>query len=487
MWWELVDAYYRDHTLVSQHIESYNQFVEETIPEIIEENSVIDPGIGNFRIEIRGFHLEKPRAGDKGIKGRKLYPMEARIRNRSYMADLYLDMVAIRRNVELQKQRMEVGSIPVMVKSRLCWLDGMSARELISVGEDPNDLGGYFIINGVEKVLISHDEPAPNKIMVSHSDDQKTKIVAQVFSRKGAYTGKTMVIRRKDGIWNVVFPSVGQIRWTILMRALGFTDDGEILDGFLGDKQVLNDALLNLEGSEIKTEEAAIEYIGRLVAPQQVREYQIRRAHEVIDNFLLPHIGRRPEDRKAKGYFLIRMAEMTSEVYYGIRPADDKDHLSNKRIELSGKLMETLFTFAMRSLIRDIGYQVERALSRRKKLKLQTVVRRGAFDDAIAFAMNMGVWPNRRTGVSTIHNRQNVIAPIYDLRKVKSPLSKKRKNFEAREVHGTHFGRFCPIQTPEGQACGLVKHFALLARVTTASDPEKMERVLKKMGVRLIV
>ena len=486
-YWELVDAYFKNETLVSQQIDSYNQFVEERIPEIIEEHSTIDPEVGDLVIEVKGHHIEQPFVTEIDGAVRRLYPMEARIRNRSYMAPIYLDMIAIRRNVEIQRARIRIGEIPVMVKSSLCWLNGLSPKELIALGEDPLDFGGYFIINGVEKALVAHDEPAPNKIMVSRADEQKSKIIAQVFSRKGAYTGKTMVIRRKDGIWNVSFPSVLQIRWTVLMRALGFTDDQEILDALIGEKEVVNDVLLNLEQSEVKTEEEALEIIGRIVAPGQIRDYQLRRAQEVIDNFLLPHIGTEPEHRKAKGYFLIRMAERTSEVYYNLRPIDDKDHLANKRIELAGQLMETLFVFALRALIRDIRFQVERALARRKRIRLQTIVRPGAFTDAVYFAMNTGTWPNRRTGVSQILNRTNFIAPIYELNRVKSPLSKKRKNFEAREVHGTHFGRFCPIQTPEGQSCGLVKYFALMARTTTASDPERIERLLRKLGVTTVV
>ncbi len=486
-YWSLVDAYYKDHSVATQHIESYNQFVEERIREIIEEHSVIDPEVGDVVIEIKDFYLDKPRTRHPTTGTKKLYPMEARIRNLSYMSEITFEMSAIRRGVEIQRTKIPIGEIPVMVKSKLCWLHGLNDKELIALGEDPWDLGGYFIINGVERALIAHDEPVHNKIMVSRADDQKTKIIAQIFSRRGAYTGKTMVIRRKDGIWNVSFPSVLQIRWTVLMRALGFTDDEEILNALVGETEVINDVLLNLEQSEVDTEEEALEIIGNIVAPNQIREYQLRRAQEVIDNFLLPHIGTKPEHRKAKGYFLIRMAERTSEAYYNLRPVDDKDHLANKRIELAGKLMETLFVFALRTLIRDIRFQVERALARRKRIRLQTIVRPSAFTDAIRFAMNTGTWPNRRTGVSQILNRTNAIAPLYELTRIKSPLSHKRKNFEAREVHGTHFGRYCPIQTPEGQQCGLTKYFSILARTSNETDAEKIERLVRKLGVSTVV
>ncbi len=487
-YWELIDAYFRDESFVTQQIESYNQFVNETIPAIIEEQSVIDPEMGDFKIELRGVHLEKPYITEIDGAVRKLFPMEARIRNRSYMAGVYVDMVAIRRGVELQRARMRIGEIPVMVKSDLCWLKGRTPEELVELGEDPLDPGGYFIINGVEKVLVAFDEMASNKVIVSEGNRPNISAMAQISSRKGMYTGKVIVERRRDGIWTVSFPlSPPNLKWIILMRALGFEDDQEILDGFLGEKEVLNDALLNIEASEIKTAEEAIDYIGKFVAPGQIKEYRMRRAQEVIDNYLLPHIGTSPEDRKAKGYFLIRMAERTSEAAYGLRPFDDRDHLANKRIELAGMLLETLFRFAFRTLIKDIRYQVERALGRRKKLRLYTVVRPSAFTDAIMYGMATGTWPNRRTGVSQTLQRTNFIEPINKMRRVNSPLKKKRKNFEAREVHGTHFGRFCPIQTPEGAPCGLTKYFALLAKVTTASDPEKMERLLKKLGVKTVV
>ena len=483
--WAVVDAYFRDETLVTQQIESYNQFVHEVIPEIIEEQGVIDPELGDFKIELKGVHLERPIVVEVDGSVRRIFPMEARIRNRNYMAPVYVDMVAIRRGVELQRQRMRIGEIPVMVKSDLCWLKGLSPEELVQVGEDPLDMGGYFIINGVEKVLVAHDEPAYNKVIVSRGNRSNVSAVAQINSRRGMYTGKVVVERRNDGIWTVRFPlSPPNLKLVILLRALGFTDDQEILDAFLGEKEVLNDALLNLESTDIRGVEEALDYIGKHVAPGQIKDYRLRRAQEVIDNYLLPHIGTSEEDRKAKGYFLIRMAERTSEAAYGLRPFDDKDHLANKRIELAGKLMETLFRFAFRALIKDIRFQVERALARRKKLRLHTVVRPGAFTDAIMYGMSTGTWPNRRTGVSQVLNRMNVIAPIYHLRRVNSPLPKRRKNFEAREVHGTHFGRFCPIQTPEGISCGLVKYMALLAKVTTASDPDKVERLARKLGMK---
>ncbi len=486
--WALIDAYFRDETLVSQQIESYNQFVNETIPEIIEENQVIDPEVGDFRIELKGVHIEKPLATEIDGSIRRLYPMEARIRDRSYMASIYLDMVAIRRGVELQRARMRIGELPVMVKSDLCWLKGLSPKELVDLGEDPLDFGGYFIINGKEKILVALDEAAPNKVFVSRENRSNISAVATIYSTRGMYKGRTRVERRNDGIWIAHFPLAPRnLKWVVLLRALGFTDDQEILDAFLGEKEVLNDALLNLEASEIKTEEEAIDYIGKFVAPGQIKDYRLRRAQEVIDNYLLPHIGTSPEDRKAKGYFLIRMAERTSEAAYGLRPFDDKDHLANKRVELSGKLMETLFRFAFRALVKDIRFQVERALARRKKLRLNTVVRPNAFTEAIMYGMSTGTWPNRRTGVAQNLNRLNFIAPIYMARRVNSPLSKRRKNFEAREVHGTHFGRFCPIQTPEGVSAGLIKYLALTAKVTTATDPEKMDRLLKKLGVKPVI
>ena len=199
---------------------------------------------------------------------------------------------------------------------------------------------------------------------------------------------------------------------------------------------------------------------------------------------MLPHIGQAAENRIAKAYYLATMAAKAIERYYKLRPEDDRDHYANKRLELSGKLMEHLFRYSFKYFIKDLKFQIDRTVTRRRKLNISTIVRPGAVSERIGFAMSTGNWIGRSTGVSKFMDRVNYLSPLTDLRKVKSPLDKNRELYEARDVHGTHWGRLDPIETPDGPQCGLVKNLCLLAEVTTESDEKEVESLLRKMDVK---
>jgi len=134
--------------------------------------------------------------------------------------------------------------------------------------------------------------------------------------------------------------------------------DQEIINAFSNEKEVVNDVLLNFENLDVKKEDEALDRIGKYVAPGQVIDYRLRRAQEVIDAFLLPHIGQGKEHRIAKAYYLCMMAEKAIERAYNLRGEDDKDHYANKRLELSGKLMEHLFRYSFKYFIKDLKFNI---------------------------------------------------------------------------------------------------------------------------------
>ncbi|MEK6958520.1 MAG: DNA-directed RNA polymerase subunit B, partial [archaeon] len=270
-----------------------------------------------------------------------------------------------------------------------------------------------------------------------------------------------------------------------LFKALGLRTKKEIFDAFPEEKEVQNDLLLNWEECETATDEEALDKLGKYVAPGQVIDYRLRRAREVIDGFLLPHIGQDEPARLAKAYYLAMMGTKAIEKAYKLRGKDDKDHYANKRLELSGKLMEHLFRYSFKYFVKDIRFQIDRTVTRRRKLNISTIVRPGAVSERIKFAMSTGNWIGRSTGVAKFMDRSNYLAPLTDMRKVKSQLSKTRELYEARDVHGTHWGRLCPIETPDGPQCGLVKNLALMTEVTTDADESPVEGFLHKQGVKL--
>ncbi|MFH1247157.1 MAG: hypothetical protein V1644_02135, partial [Candidatus Micrarchaeota archaeon] len=177
------------------------------------------------------------------------------------------------------------------------------------------------------------------------------------------------------------------------------------------------------------------------------------RAELLLDHYLFPHIGVDEASRVAKAFYLCRMTERAIKVAYGKRVSESKDHYANKRLKISGKLMEELFKYAFQFLVKDISYQIERANVRGRKLSMFVVVRPDALTDRIKYAFATGNWVGGHTGVCQPIDKYNYISSLSFLRRVTSPLAKKHPHHKARDLHGTHFGRLDPNETPEGPNC----------------------------------
>jgi DNA-directed RNA polymerase beta subunit len=356
---------------------------------------------------------------------------------------------------------------------------------LVEVGEDPRDLGGYFVINGTEKVLMTIEDLAPNRILVSKEDETGT-VQAKVFSTRLGFRGRITVDRTKDGKLALTMPSYSKsIELILSLRALGLVKDDKILEAFSTEKEIVNDILLNLESEEANTQKAALETIGKRAAPGQPVEYQLKRAELLLDRYLLPHIGVEEKDRMAKAYYLCRMAERAILVANGVRVQDDKDHYANKRLKIPGKLMEELFRYAFQFLVKDIAYQVERANVRGRKMSMYSIVRPDALSERIKYSMATGNWAGGHTGVCQPLERTNAISAVSYERRIISPLAKKHPHYKARDLNGTHYGRLDPNETPEGPNCGLIKNLSLSCEVTTGTSERAVETALRRLGVTM--
>jgi DNA-directed RNA polymerase subunit B len=482
--WPLIENYFREKNFAQMEIDSFNQFTDKKLEEIVKENDTIVPKIEEVKVELEKIELLRPMITEAdGSPRDEFLPMEARLRNRTYSGPIHLTMKLLRRDVEQDHRRSYIGDLPIMLKSEKCWLEGKKGEELVALGEDPMDFGGYFIINGSEKALMTQEVLASDRVLITEIQD---KVISEVISTRGAFKGRVRITRAIDGLFSATFPaSPRKLKMFVLLKALGLESPADIRNAFGDELEIQNDVLVNQENLDVKTQKDALDKIGKYVAPGQVEEYRLRRAQEVIDAFLLPHIGQSSADRLAKAYYMVMMATKASERVYNLREPDDKDHYGNKRLELSGKLMEHLFRYAFKYFVKDIKFQIDRTVTRRRKLNIATIIRPGAVSERVRFAMSTGNWIGRATGVSKFMDRVNYLSPLTDLRKVKSPLDKNRELYEARDVHGTHWGRLCPIETPDGPQCGLVKNLSLLAEVTTESEEKPVEDILKDMGVKL--
>ncbi len=381
---------------------------------------------------------------------------------------------------EIGEEEIQIGEIPIMVKSCRCALYGLSAEELAMLGEDPLDPGGYFIVNGTEHVLITLEDLAPNRILVNYEERYGGKIVvAKVFSVKHGFRVPVRVEIGRRGIIEVSFPAVsGRIEFVMLARALGLRDDEEIVHAVSDDPEIQKYVWENVERSEVKTMEDALEKLARRVAPGQAREYRNRRLNYVLDRYLLPHL----DDRISKAHFLGRMAEACYELYLGRRPEDDRDHYANKRLKIAGDLIEDIFRVSFSRLVKDMRYQLERAHIRGRELRIATAIRADVLTERIKHAIATGSWVGGRVGISQLLERSNYISTISHLRRVVSPLSRSQPHFEARDLHPTQWGRLCPTETPEGPNCGLVKNFSQMVEVSVGVEKEEFIHVLNEIG-----
>ncbi|MBS3069508.1 DNA-directed RNA polymerase subunit B'' [Candidatus Micrarchaeota archaeon] len=483
---ELLPAYFRENSLVKQHLDSYNKFVDIGIQEIVDRVGVIQPSIEGFELHFGKIRLDKPKIIEADGAQRIITPYEARLRNLTYSAPIFLEIIPVFNGVEKRTfSEVFIGELPVMVKSKLCYLSNMSEEELIDSGEDSADPGGYFIINGSERALVSIEDLAPNRIMCTREKDNSI-VTAKVFSTRNGFRARSVVERVNEGLLRVVFPAAPKdLSFISVVRALGLDKKENILAAFPQDKHVLSDILLNLETDTSSNKDDAIDYLGKKAAPGQATEYRIKRAEVLLDTYLLPHIGTTAEDRIKKAYYLCKMAERSIRVAYKDIKPDDKDHYANKRIKLAGDLMEELFRYAFQFLVKDVSYQAGRADARGRRLAVQTLVRPDALSDRIRYSMATGNWIAGQTGVSQLLDRTSFLATASHLRRIISPLSRKHPHFKARDLHGTHWGKLCPNESPEGPSCALVKNLSLLCEVSIGEKEENVEQVLLRMNVKL--
>jgi DNA-directed RNA polymerase subunit B" len=462
-------AYFTKDNIVRHHIDSFNDFLEYGMQKVIDEQDIIETDIDDTYVKLGDIRVDKPVVKEADGAQDRLYPNDARLRNITYSAPIILEMTIVQGLTEKEPVKALIGHLPIMIMSKVCNLADMPREEMVKMGEDALDPGGYFIVNGTERVIMTLEDLAPNKILVENEERYGDNIeVAKVFSERRGYRALVVVERGRKSIVEVSFPSIsGRLNFITLIRALGIETDEEIVNTVSSDPEIIKFMLENLEEAEVHTRQEAIEKVGNRVAASQTREYQVKRANYVIDRYLLPHLGNDPKHRLVKAQYLGRMAEACFELALGRRQPDDKDHYANKRLKLSGDLMEDLFRVSFNRLARDIKYQLERANMRNRDLNVITVVRADVLTERLGHPLATGNWVGGRAGVSQLLDRIDYMASLSHLRRVISPLSRAQPHFEARDLHPTQWGRICPSETPEGPNCGLVKNFAQLVEIST--------------------
>ena len=491
----LLNAFFKDKGLVRQHLDSFNEFIDRGLQEVIDEIGEIPIEVPEnpYKVKLGQIWIIDPQTRITGpyateVDGTKheIYPLEGRLRNLTYAAPVALEMTPVIDGREQDTELVYVGNIPVMLKSKLCFLSQLSREELIACGEDPDDPGGYFVVNGSERVIVAMEDLAPNRIIVDVDEKGATPVYqSKIFSTTVGFRARIELKIKSDGAIYVSIPGVpAEVPFVVLMRALGLESDKEIAEAISLDKEIQTALEPSYEKAiGVDTAKDAILFIGNRVAHGQVEEYRILKADTAIDKNFLPHIGRANQHRKDKALFLGEMACRAVELQLGRRKTDDKDHFKNKRLRLAGPLLADLFRVAFRNLTRDIKYQLERIGVKGPIITVSAAVRPGIISERFQHSLATGNWGRGRVGITQLLDRTNHISTLSHLRRLQSPLSRSQPNFEARDLHATHWGRLCPNETPEGSNCGLVKNLALSACISVGINAEKVKQLLFSSGV----
>jgi len=484
--WPIIQDILSRQGIARQHLTSFDEFLTKGLQEIINEIDHID--IENaeypYRIKLGRIDFKLPRMMELDGSVTHITPAEARLRNVSYVAPLMMSASVIEDGKTLENKSLHIGDIPVMVKSDGCILRSFTEQKLIDHAEDPYDPGGYFIINGSERVIVGLEDLSYNKIIVDADKIGGKKVFkAKVYSSIVGYRAKLELVLKEDGLIVARIPgSPVDIPIITLVRALGLESDKEIASAISLNSTIQNELEGSFEKTDITTPKDAIEYISKRIAPGMLEEFQIKRAETLLDWGLLPHLGKQPENRKEKVQFLGEAACKLLELKLGWIQPDDKDHYGNKVVKFAGQMLADLFRTAFRNLVRDMKYQLERSGQKRGINAVSAAIRPGIISDKLNNAIATGNWGRGRVGVTQLLDRTNYLSTISHLRRVQSPLSRTQPNFEARDLHSTHFGRICPSETPEGSNCGLVKNLALSAIISVSVPSEEIVEKLYEIG-----
>jgi len=484
--WAIIQDILSREGIARQHLTSFDEFLTTGLQQIINEIDHID--IENaeypYRIKLGRIQFKQPRMMELDGSVTHITPAEARLRNVSYVAPLMLEANVIEDGKTLESRFIHIGDIPVMVKSDACILRNFSEQKLIDHAEDPYDPGGYFIINGSERVIVGLEDLSYNKIIVDAEKVGGKKVFkAKVYSSIVGYRAKLELVLKEDGLVVARIPgSPVDIPVVTLMRALGLESDKEIASAVSMVDNIQNELESSFEKTDVTTSKDSIVYISKRIAPGMLEEFQIKRAETLLDWGLLPHLGKQPENRKEKTQFLGEAVCKLLELKLGWIQPDDKDHYGNKVVKFAGQMLADLFRTAFRNLVRDMKYQLERSGQKRGINAVSAAIRPGIITDKLNNAIATGNWGRGRVGVTQLLDRTNYLSTISHLRRVQSPLSRTQPNFEARDLHSTHFGRLCPSETPEGSNCGLVKNLALSAIISVSVSSEEVVEKLYEIG-----
>ena len=555
--WGIVKLFFENKGLVTQQLRSYNTFVNQSMDQVIQDMGGIEIRHRDLRSSITAIakndedsdgasdaymnsnrliisfgevNVYRPVCLDADTtQKRMMYPQTARLRQLTYSMPVYCDLKMNTliydpetqdiTDSEITDTNVAIAKVPVMVRSDFC-----TTKTQETTGDECKyDPGGYFIVNGSEKVIIGQEHMVVNKAIVfSRKSLPKYDYIAQIRSQPliaGRISQKFDLYLLTPTKKNPSRPICGKlpkmekdIPLMIIFRALNVVSDEEIMSHICydpEDSEFLDMLRPSIEqSSTIHDQRLALDFIGRrsTVAGKE-KEERLKKAHELLNQYLFPHLGEQESDTTKKTFFLGYMTHLLVLTALRRREEDDRDHYCNKRLDLAGALISSLFA----QLFAKQRDDIKKNIMKKSKEDFSNITKGGAnsfmrntigepnrssiITKGLEFSIATGNWNSNhqsggsKVGVSQALNRLTYMATLSNLRRTNTPIGRDAKLTKPRYLHNTHWGYICPVETPEGQACGLVKNLALMSMITIDRGVEEFKRIagiLDDVGVHQI-
>jgi len=533
--WNLIDKYFKDnqYNLVAHHLDSYNDFFSKGIFQIFRENNPIrfierETETAGEEGNVKKTKDKTIKIGDKenpnecliylgGKNGDKLYfgkpiiydeesgkpyphymyPNDSRLRNMTYGVTIHYDIDVeynyYNGDTKTQEtktyEKIYLGRFPIMLHSNLCILKGLSTEARFNMGECRNDYGGYFIISGKEKVIVSQEKFGDNMLYVrKYKDDElysfscEVHSVSEDSSKPIRYTSAKIIAPDASYTNNQIVIDVPNVKKPIplfiLMRALGVISDKSIIEYCLLDIEA-NSNMVDLfipsihDTNAIFTQQIALEFIAKFTKRQTISAVQ-----DILMNYFLPHVGE--DNFLNKAYFIGFMVNKLLRVFMGKEPPTDRDNFKFKRIETSGSLIYDLFREYYLIQNRNIFLKIDKEYyyhAGKYRTNFFSLIEdniKPFFKERIVedgfkrgFKGNWGAVVNtKRLGLVQDLNRLSWFTHISHLRKTSLPLDPTAKIVGPHLLHSTQWGLIDPVDTPDGGNIGLHKHLSISTAIT---------------------
>ncbi|CCX32109.1 hypothetical protein FPQ18DRAFT_279952 [Pyronema domesticum] len=497
--WTLLPAFLKVKGLVKQHLDSFDYFVDVDLKKILKANdrvvSDVDP---QFFLRYTDIRVGQPQRMDLESDA-EITPNECRLRDLTYAAPIYVDIEYTRGKQIVRRPGNFIGRLPIMLRSNKCVLYNKDEREMARLNECPLDPGGYFVVNGTEKVILIQEQLSKNRILIEH-DAKKNITQASVTSSTHERKSKSYVVTKKGLIYLRHNSLNEDIPIVIALKAMGVQTDHEILLLVTGTDMVYQDTFaVNFEEcSKLKvfTQQQALEFIGARAKKSRQSIIQkrtpAREALEILATVVIAHISVENLNFRPKALYLAFMTRRVVQAMVNPALVDDRDYVGNKRLELAGQLMSLLFEDLFKKFNSDLKMSIDKTLkkpARTSEFDAQTLLANGA--SAITQGMNRAIstgnwvlkrFKMERAGVTHVLSRLSYISALGMMTRISSQFEKTRKVSGPRALQPSQFGMLCPSDTPEGEACGLVKNLALMTHITTDEEEEPIRKLVMALG-----